>query len=134
MAVIFPDIEKVLVAYFNDALAAIGSELTSGVRVGTKHSQPDEATPSKQIVLVVAYNAETGAFVTKTASLTIDVYADDYETASTLSLLVESLVRGCVGDDIKRASVRLGPVRTTEQSTQERRSLDVELVVKGTDI
>lgn len=134
MAVIYPDIEKVLVTYFNEALDAVGSELTSGVRVATKHSQPDEATPAKQIVLIVAFNGEYEAPVTKTASLTIDVYADDYATASSLSLLVESLVRGCVGNDIKRASVRLGPVRTTEESMQERRSLDVELVVKGTEL
>ena len=131
---IFPDIEKALVAYFKQALEDNGSELASDVRVATIHSQPDEATPSKQIVIIGAYSTETVDRVTKLASATIEVYAEDYETASTLALLVEALVRNCTGDSIKRAEVRIGPVRTTEESQQERRSLDVELIVKGTDL
>ncbi len=131
---IFPDIEKTLVAYFKQALEDYGTELAEDVRVATKHSQPDETTPAKQIVIVGAYNQETPARVTRDGSVTIDVYADDYETASALGLLVEALVRGCTGDQIKKAEVRLGPVRTTEESTQERRSLDVLVVIKGTDI
>lgn len=130
---IFPDIEKAVVAYFNEALAAVDTELASNVRVGTIHSQPDETTPAKQIVIVGAYNSETPFKVTREGTLTIDVYADDYATASALGLLVEALVRECTGDVIKRAEVRLGPVRTTEDTTQERRSLDVQVIIKGTD-
>lgn len=131
---IFPDIEKVLVAYFKQALDDYGTELASNVRVATKYSQPDEDTPAKQVVIVGAYNNETNARVTRTGSVTIDVYADDYATASELALLVEALVRNCMGNEIKMAEVRLGPVRTTEQGMQERRSLDVGIVIKGNEI
>jgi N6-adenosine-specific RNA methylase IME4 len=127
MAVIFPDIEKTLVAYFQTALAA------ESVRVGTKKAQPDETQPSKEIVLTVAYNAEQ-SYVMKTASLMIEVYAEDYATANELSLLVEALVRDCVGEEIKKAEVRVGPVRIGEESQLEKRYLDVGLVVKGTDL
>lgn len=127
MAVIFPDIEKTLVTYF---AAALGG----GVRVGTKHSQPDEALPDKQLVITAAYGAETDSKVTKEASVTLDAYAGTYADASALGLLVEALVRDCVGTEIKRAEVRLGPVRTNEDSEQERRSIDVGLIVKGTDL
>ncbi len=127
MAVIFPDIEKTLVAYFATALG-------SGVRVGTKHSQPDETLPDKQLVITAAYGTETGDRVTKEANVTLEAYADTYADASDLGLLVEALVRGCVGIEIKRAEVRLGPVRTNEDSEQERRSIDVGLIVKGTDL
>lgn len=128
MAVIFPDIEQTLVAYFNTALTG------QNVRVATKHSPAGQTTPAKQLVITVSYGSETDARVTKDATATLEVYADTYADASSLGLLVESLVRGCVGAQIKRAEVRLGPVRTTEDSSQEKRSLDVALVVKGTTI
>ena len=127
MAVIFPDIETTLVSYFQTALAS------QNVRVGTKKAQPDEQHYAKELVIVAAYNEEV-EYVTKRATVTLEVYADDYGTANTLGLLVESLIRGSVGEEIKRVTVRLGPVRTTEEGLQERRSLDVELVIKGTDV
>ena len=130
---IFPDIEKALVAYFDQALAALDTELATDVRVATKHSQPDEETPAKQIVIFGNYNAETMARVTREGTVTIDVYADDYATASALGLLTEALVRECTGSEIKKAEVRLGPVRTTEEGAQERRSLDVFVIIKGTN-
>lgn len=133
MAVIFPDIEKTLVTYFNTAFTAVGSPLATGVRVGTKKAQPDETQPTKEIVLTVAYNAEQD-YVRKTATVTIEVYASDYATANGLALLTESLVRGCVGDEIKLAEVRVGPVRIGEDGPLEKRYLDVGLVVKGTDL
>lgn len=131
---IFPDIEKTLVAYFSQALQNTNTELAEDVRVATKHSQPDENTPSKQLVINAAYNADTLDRVTKLASVTLEVYADDYATASSLAFLIEALARECTGDEIKRVEVRLGPVRTGEETQQERRSLDLEVTVKGTDL
>lgn len=130
MAVIFPDIEKTLVSYLNSVLPANGA---TGVRVGTKKAQPDEAQPEQELVLTAAYNAEQD-YVRKTASVTIEVYADTYAAANDLSRLVAALMPGCVGEEIKLAEVRLGPVRISEDSTQEKRYLDVGLVVKGTDL
>jgi hypothetical protein len=130
MAVIFPDIEKTLVSYLSTQLPLHGA---TGVRVGTKKAQPDEATPAKELVVTAAYNAEQD-YVRKTASVTIEIYADTYANANALSLLVAALMPGCVGEEIKLAEVRLGPVRIGEDSTQEKRYLDVGLVVKGTDL
>lgn len=131
--VIFPDIEKTLVAYLVAALAGNGSQTAQGVRVGTKKAQPDEDQPAKEVVVTAAYNAEQD-YVLKTATATLEVYADDYGTANRLSLLVEALIRGCTGEEIKRAQVRLGPVRIAEEGTQEKRYLDIGLIVKGTDL
>lgn len=133
MAVIFPDIEKTLVAYLVAALAANGSSTAQNVRVGTKKTQPDETAPAKEVVVTAAYNAEQD-YVLKTASVTLEVYANDYATANTLSLLVEALIRGCTGDEIKKAEVRMGPVRIGEEGPQEKRYLDVGLTVKGTNL
>lgn len=128
---IYPDIEKVLVSYFNQALATQDTDLASGVRVATKFSQPDENTPDKQLVIMANLDRETGDRVTRLGTVTLEVYASDYATASALGLLVEALVRGATVQGIKRAIVRLGPVRTTEDSQLERRSLDVEVIVQG---
>lgn len=133
MAVIFPDVEVTLITYLNSALAGIGSELASNVRVASKKAQPDEAQPAKQIVVIAAYNGEVN-YVTKIASVTLEVYATDYGTASNLGLLVESLIRGSTGAQIKRVTVRLGPVRQVGEADYEKRSIDVEIIVKGTDL
>lgn len=126
MAIIFPDIEKTLVSYFSAHL--------SGVRVATKHSQPDEEQPAKELVITVTYGAQTTSKVTKDATLILEAFADTYADANDLGLLVESLVMDCVGDEIKMAEVRLGPSRTNEEGQQECRSLDVALIVKATDL
>ena len=127
MAVLFPDVEKTVVSFLNAQLS--GSDY-AGTRVATKKALPDEAQPSKQIVVTVAYNGEQN-YVLKTASLTIEVYADDYATASGLALWVESKIRDIVGDPIKQAEVVLGPVRGADETHQEKRMLDVQLLVKG---
>lgn len=125
MAIIFPDIEKTLVAYFTAAL--------TGVRVGTKHSQPDETKPAKELVITVFYGSETPNKVTKNASVLLEAFADTYANANALGLQVESLARGVVGTQIKMAEVLRGPSRTNEEGQQECRSLDVALIVKATD-
>lgn len=130
MAVLFPDIEKTVVTFINAQL--VGSTY-AGTRVATKKNLPDETAPSKQIVLTVAYNGELN-YVLKTASLTLEVFADDYATASGLALWLESKIRTIVGDPIKQATVRLGPVRGSDDTRQEVRMIDVELLVKGTTV
>lgn len=127
--VIFPDIETTIVAYLKNALTSAGE---SSVRVATKKSQPDQNLPPEQVVVIGSYELEV-EYVTKSATLTIEVYANDYARANHLGLLVESLIRGVVGNEIRRVRVRLGPVRTTDEGDQERRSIDVELIVKGSD-
>jgi hypothetical protein len=130
---IFPDVEVVLVSYFKTALAALATPLSTGVRVATVKAQQDQSQPAKEIIINVSYNEEV-EYVTRVASVTLEVYANSYGIASQLGLLTEALARECVGGVIKKAEVRLGPVRTSESSEQERRSLDIELVIKGSTV
>ncbi len=130
MAVLFPDIEKVLVASLKASLASSGKAVANGVRVGTEKLPSSSSRPSKQVVIVGSYN-QTLDPVRRTATATVEVYADKYADASSLGLLVAALIVDCTGADIKQASVTLGPVRLVEESTQEKRSMSVELVVKG---
>lgn len=130
MAVQFPDIEKTIVTFLNTQL---NSSAYAGTRVATKKALPDETQPTKQIVVTVAYNQEQN-YVTKVATCVLDVWADDYATASGLALWVEAKIRDVVGDQVKKAEVILGPVRGADDSKQEHRMLDVQLLVKGTTI
>lgn len=130
MAVIFPDIEATLVSYLKTSLTAWGE---SSVRVATKKAQPDETQPAKEVIVIAAYNDEQD-YVLKNATVTLEVYAQDDITCTNLALLVEALIRGCTGSQIKRAEVRLGPVRTPEDGPFEKRSIDVALMVKAADL
>lgn len=125
MAVKFPDIEKVVVAYFKTALP-------NDVRVATKKAAPDKAGANKQVVVTAAFNGIQN-YVLKEASVTIDVWANDYATASDLALTVDALVPGLAGDPIKMAVVALGPIRIAE-TAGEHRSLDVQVIVKGSPL
>lgn len=121
----YPDIEKTLVSHLQNSLG-------SGVYVATKKPAPDiEAdVPTSQVVVNVAYSNEKEV-VTRYAGVVLDIYAEDYATASNLAFITEGYLRTVVGDQIKKVEVLVGPVRVTEDGEQERRSISAELVVKG---
>ena len=131
MPVIFPDVEPTLVAYLQDALDTAYSDYD--VHVATKKTQPDDDQPDVDVVINVAYN-DVVNYVTQNASAIIEVFADDYALASNVARYVASVIVDCVDEDIKMAEVRFGPVRDLDESTQEKRNLDIALIVKGSSI
>lgn len=134
MSYIFPDIEPVIVSHLVDSLAGIDSPLSTGVRVGTVKLPADAEQPAKQVVVTAAYQNQTEYRVTAEASAVIEVYADDYGTASYLALLIGALIVQIPGEHIKRSVVALGPVRTSDEGPQEKRSMTVDFIVKATDL
>jgi hypothetical protein len=130
MAVIFPDIERELVAYLQDALAGHG---TGTIRVATKKAQPDETAPDFDVVLTVAYNGQRD-YVLREAALVVEVYGLDYGATSELALTVAALIPDVAGETIKNAVLRVGPVRLPDEGPYEKRSLDVLLTVKGSTL
>jgi hypothetical protein len=126
MAVLFPDVEKILIAFLKQSLP-------EDVYVSVKKPAPEAQASPKQVIVNLSYNQERW-FVTKLCSLTLECYAESYDDANALGLLTEALIRESVGEVVKRVTVRLGPVRTTEEGQQERRSLDVELVIAGSNL
>jgi len=127
MPVKYNDIEKDLVAYIVAGLA------DGSVRVGTMKLPAAKTEPAKQVVISATLGAETELML-RYGQVVIDIYANDYATASSLALTVESLVRRATGTNIKHVTVQTGPVRLGDDSGQERRSLSAEVVVKATDI
>jgi hypothetical protein len=128
MSVIFPDLEKHLVSYLQTALTSRGEV----VHVGTIKTPPGATQPTKEVVLTGSYG-QTLDEVRRDASLVIEVYANTYESASSLALLVSALIVRCPGELVKRAVVTLGPVRLGDEGPQEVRSITVDLIVKGTN-
>jgi hypothetical protein len=133
VAIIYPDIEKIVVSFLKNELDSLPDPLAADVRVATKKAAPDEVQPAKQVVIVGSYNSTLDGPL-KAASLVIDIYAADYETASSLALLVAALIVDCIGDPIKRAVVVVGPIRLTDETPDEKRSLSVDLTVKGSTL
>jgi hypothetical protein len=126
MAIIFPDIEKTIVAYLDGALP-------SDVRVGTKKLAGDAEQPAKQVVVQVTY-ANDKTPVLRFAGVIVDVFADTYADASDLAFLVEARLRDCTGEHIKKVDLIAGPSRDPEETQQERRTLSLEVTVLGSDL
>lgn len=124
--IIYPDIEKTLVAYLEGVL-------DSEVRVGTIKLAGDQEQPAKQVVVQVTYSNDRSP-VTRFAGVVVDIFADTYEDASDLAFLVEAYLRECKGEQIKKVELIAGPARIGEQTQQERRSLSLEVTVKGSDL
>jgi hypothetical protein len=128
MAIIYPDIEKVLVAH-------LASALGETVRVGTVKTPADQTPPSREVVITASYSADkVPAQVLKFAGVVLDVYADTYEEASTLGLQAEAALRQATGDEIKFVEILAGPIRLADETPQEKRSISAEVTVKATDL
>ncbi len=128
MAIIYPDIEKVLVAHLQNSLG-------NDVRVATKKTPADQTPPAKEVVVVVAYAGDKEpSQVLKFAGVVLDIYANDYATASTLALQTEAALRQATGNEIKFVEIIAGPTRLAEETPQERRSISAEVTVKATDL
>lgn len=132
MTVLFPDIEPLLVEFLDGALAASNLPVAQNVRVGTLKLPAGDEAP-REVVITAAYNA-TLTDVTRAATATIDIWAENYADASNLALLVGALIVNVPRDTIKRAIVSLGPVRLSEDGPSEHRVLSVDFTVKGEDL
>jgi hypothetical protein len=130
MTVIFPDVEPILVSHLQESLDSIYGSGTC--RVGTKKLPAGSPPVEVEVVVLVQYQ-QTVNEILQEASAVIEVYASEYGVANEASLLVAALVVEVPRDVIKRAVVTLGPVRTQEESIQEKRSISVDMTVKGTN-
>lgn len=126
MAIIYPDVEKTLVAHLKSALG-------STVYVATKKAPADATQPQKQVVVSVALAGDKTP-VSRFAGVVVEVYADTYAEASTLALLTEAYLRTCTGEHIKSVDIIAGPIRLGDETEQEKRSISAEVVVKATNL
>lgn len=122
--IIFSDLEVILVDYLKEKFAELEMD---DIKVSVKKSKQNDI---KEVIITANYNDEI-THVHRNASAVLDIYAPTYAEANSLSLIVEALIREATVGDIKKVEVVLGPTRTTELTTSERRSISVDLVIKA---
>jgi hypothetical protein len=132
--VIFPDVEKILVAALKTAIEAREESYAQNVHISTIKPAPDVNPYPSRIVTIRSDGGPLKTDVSKLERIGVNVYATTYADASDLSRLVEAIFRSLTGEYIKLVEIILSPVRVDEMSTEEVRYMTLELVVKGTDL
>lgn len=134
MTVIFPDIEKVLVAGLKSALAGRDEPVAQNVYVATKKPAPDYTPYPSKMVVVRADGGPQLDDVRKTERIGINIWCDNYADANELSYLVAALMKTLTGDSVKFVNMVLSPIRIDEASTEEHRYSTFELIVKASEL
>jgi hypothetical protein len=129
--VIFPDIEKVLVAAIKSALNARTETYATNVFVATKKPAPDVTPYPAKIVTIRSDGGPQLDDVRKQERVGIHVWADSYSDASDLARLLEALLKQMTGEEIKFVNVALSPVRVDEEGPQECRFMTIQVITKG---
>jgi hypothetical protein len=133
-AVIFPDVERVMVAALKAALELRTEPYAQNVSVSTIKPAPDVTPYPERMIVVRADGGPMLDHVRKNERVGLTIWADTYEDANALSRLLEALVKGMTGEHIKFVNVVLSPVRVAEESTQECRYMTLELITKGSTL
>jgi hypothetical protein len=134
MAVIFPDIERVLVAGIEEALAARSESYAQDVYVATIKPAPDLVPYPERLVIVQSNGGAELDHVRKQERLGLTIWANTYADANALSRLVEALIKTLTGNYIKQVSIALSPVRVAESGIQECRYMTFEVITKGSEL
>jgi hypothetical protein len=133
MAVIFPDLEQVLVAGLTSALEGRDEPEAQDVYVAT--IKPADLSPYPERLVIV--RADGGAeldHVRRQERVGVTVWCDTYSDANALSRLVEALLKGLTGVYIKQVSIALSAARVPEMGLQECRYITLEVITKGTEL
>ena len=130
-AVIFPDVEKVLVADIKTKLTARSESYTNGVTVATIKPAPDVSPYPTKIVVIRSDGGPELDHVRKLERISVLVYANTYSDASNLARMVQALFRTTTGEDIKQVTAVLSPVRVDEEGPQQARYMTFEIITKA---
>jgi hypothetical protein len=133
-AVIFPDVEKVLVAAFNAELAARSEPYAQDVVVATKKPAADQVPYPSRILVIRSDGGPKLDWVRKSERVGITIWANTYADASDLARLVEAITVTMTGESIKLAQIVLSPIRLDEAGPQECRYMTLELITKGSTL
>lgn len=133
-AVIFPDIEKVLVAAIKSELLTRTEPYAQNVTVATKKPAPDVSPYPSRIIVIRSDGGPKVDWVRKIERVGISIWANNYADASNLARLIEALSVTLTGEEIKLSRVVLSPTRVDEAGPQEARYMTLELIVKGSDL
>lgn len=133
-AVIFPDVEKVLVAAIQSELSTRAEPFAQDVFVATIKPAADKNPYPSRIVTIRSDGGPKLDWVRKSERVAITIWANTYTDASDLARLIEALSITLTSDSIKLSQVVLSPVRVDEAGPQECRYMTLELTTKGSTL
>jgi len=133
-AVIFPEIEKVLVAAIQAELDSRAEAYAQDVHVATKKPAPDVNPYPARIVVIRSDGGAQLDWIRKSERVGITIWANDYAQASDLARLIEALAITLTGNEIKLSRIIMSPIRIDEAGPQECRYLTLELITKGSTL
>lgn len=133
-AVIFPDVEKVLVAGIKAELLTRPETYAQNVYVATKKPAADKNPYPARIITIRSDGGPKIDWVRKSERIGITIWANTYSDASELARLIEALSITLTSDSIKLSQVILSPVRIDEAGPQECRYMTLELITKGSTL
>ena len=133
-AVIFPDVEKVLVAAVKAELETRTESYAQNVHVSTIKPAADITPYPSRIIVIRGDGGPKLDWVRKSERVGITIWANSYSDASDLARLIEALSVTMTGEFIKLTQVILSPVRVDEAGPQECRYMTLELITKGSTL
>jgi len=132
---IFPDLEVLLVSRLSDALNQSGETVAEDVVVSVKKPAPNVSPyPSKIVTIRVDGGFDEERNIVRREAVGVNVYCADYKTANDLARLVEALLRGLVGGEIKLVEVTLSPVRVDNPAQEEQRFMTASIVTQSVEM
>jgi hypothetical protein len=132
--VIFPDIEKVLVADLKAALLDREESYAQNVYVSTIKPAVDKKPYPSRIITFRNDGGPRLDHVRKLERIGVNIWCDTYADANALTRLVEALLEDLTGEEIKMVNITLSGVRVNEEGPQEHRYITLELITKGTNL
>jgi len=135
MTTIYPDIEQLLIGRISDALNQSGEDVAADVVVSVKKPAANVTPYPEKIVTV----RSDGGFdeernIVRREAVGINVYAADYKTANDLVRLVEAIVRGLAGGEIKLVEISLSAVRVDNPAQEEQRFFTASIVTQSVEM
>lgn len=132
---IFPDLEVLLVSRLSDALNQSGETVAEDVVVSVKKPAPNVSPyPSKIVTIRCDGGFDEERNIVRREAVGVNVYCEDYRTANELARLVEALLRGLVGGEIKLVEMTLSPVRVDNPAQEEQRFMTASIVTQSVEL
>jgi hypothetical protein len=132
---IFPDVEVLLVSRLSDALNQSGETVAEDVTVSVKKPAPNVTPyPAKIVTIRSDGGFDEERNIVRREAVGVNVYAQDYKTANDLARLVEALLRGLTGGEIKLVEVTLSAVRVDNPAQEEQRFITASIVTQSVEM
>lgn len=131
--IIFPDLESEIVLALKTLLTKIDSPYTENVFVSVKKAPASIAPQPMKQITVRSDGGQIINRVLKEESFGINIWANDFKTASKLASFVEALIPliPTVSESIKSSTISLSSTAVNEDGEEEQRYITGFTLIRG---